>query len=342
MISSMPENDLWGIGLKPNISVVALNYNTRELLASCLESLNLNCDSLSLQLIVVDNASRDGSAQMIKEQFPDVDLIENSENLGSAQGTNQGIRCSNAPYVLILNPDTIIKPGVLRLLHDYMESNPRVGIVGPRLVGISGEYQQSCHYFTLLKARYALLLLLTLINFKGSKRLGLSTNPAGDATQPTEVDWIYTACALVRREVFDDVGLLDDNLFFAGDDMELCYRAKLAGWKVVYLPEAEIIHYGNQSAVQVFGDIHSYKRAKARISGLDYFLRKHFNAAHSYIIRTILGLGSLTISALLGLVYVLKKGDKDIGRRVKQTGGLGMVSLMSLLNKNQDRAIRGD
>jgi GT2 family glycosyltransferase len=197
-------------------------------------------------------------------------------------------------------------------------------------VGEDGRYQQSCHYFTILKARYALLLFLTLIGSRGFKGLGLSTNPSGDGRGQAVVDWIYTACALVRREVFERVGLLDENLFFGGDDMELCYRAGQAGWKTVYLPQAEIIHYGNQSAVQVFGEAHSYARARARVIGIDYFLRKNFSALHSYVIRGILGVGSLVIAMLLRVASLLKQGDREIAVRAAHSERMGLACLASM------------
>jgi GT2 family glycosyltransferase len=313
-----------------DITVVLLNYNTRDLLASCIRSVQETSDGLDLEIIVVDNASSDGSQRMMKERFPEVLLVENEENLGSARGTNRGIKLSTAPYILILNPDTLIKPEALRLMYEYLEEHSDAGLAGPRLVGEDGEYQQSCHYFTVLNARHALLLLLTLVGSAGSSRLGLATNPGGSSREPAQVDWIYTACALVRREVFDSVGLLDENLFFYGDDMDLCYRARKAGWRTVYLPQAEIVHYANRSGEQVFGDLFSYGRVRARISSLDYFLRKHFNAVHSYTVRGLLGLGSLVLSAILGLVYLLGGRDRSIINRCLYTARLGAACLASL------------
>jgi GT2 family glycosyltransferase len=319
--------------LVADISVVLLNYNTRDMLAACIDSLLENGEGLELELIVVDNASRDGSAEMVRERFPAALLVENSENTGSARGTNMGIEISSAPFVLILNPDTLIKEEALELMLGYLKSHPDVGLVGPRLVGGDGEYQQSCHYFTILESRYAILLFLTLMGIHGCKRFGLFTNPAVDGSKMAEVDWIYTACALVRREVFERVGLLDEDLFFGGDDMELCYRAARAGWKTVYLPQAEIVHYGNQSAQQVFGGAHSYARAKHRVFALDHFQRKHFSAAHSYIMRALLGLGSLAVAALLWTAYLLEGRKMETAARAWRSLTMGTACLASLIKK---------
>jgi GT2 family glycosyltransferase len=329
------------MGLTPNISTVVLNYNTRELLKDCLHSIMANNDGLDIQIIVVDNASPDGSAAMVKESFPEAYLIENSENVGFTRGNNQGIEEAEAPYILVLNQDTVIKPGALGRMLRYMESNPRTGIVGPRLVDGAGEYQQSCHYFTMLKARYALLLLLTLVGSSGFESLGLSTNPNNGDRAPAEVDWIYGACMLVRKELFERVGSFDENIFAYGEDMELCYRAHKDGWQVIYVPDAEIIHYGNQSGIQVFGDEEGYRMLRLRLSNLDYFLKKHFNAGHSLIIRLLMGLGSLVIAGLLGLMSYAK-GDADTRRRSTHSLNLGLASLASLFTTMNGRARHQD
>jgi GT2 family glycosyltransferase len=320
--------------LEHDISVVTLNYNTRDLLESCLRSLQEHHDGLQLELIVVDNASRDGSAQMVRDRFPQVLLIENDENLGCAGGDNRGIEISSAPYVLIFDADTAARPAAIETMLDYLEGHPDVGVVGPRLIGEDGKYQQSCHYFTLLNARYALLLFLTLMGGRGSRRLGLFTNPSKDGSQLAEVDWVYTACALIRREVFDSVGLLDEHMFFGGDDMEFCYRAARAGWKTVYLPQAEITHHGNQSGVQVFGGVHSLARAKTRVAAVDYFQRKHFSAAHSYIIRSVLGLGSFSISIMWLIISLLNKRGQEAATRAEHSWHTGIACLMSMFKRN--------
>jgi GT2 family glycosyltransferase len=216
---------------------------------------------------------------------------------------------------------------------EYMEGRPDVGIVGPRLVGEDGTYQQSCHYFTVFKVRYALLLLLTLIGSRGGERLGLFTDPSRDGNLETEVDWVYTACALIRREVLDGIGLLDENMFFGGDDMDFCYRAAVAGWKTVYLPQAEIIHHGNQSGVQVYGDVHGLARARTRIAALDYFQRKHFSALHSYIMRSLLGVGSLAISLMMRAVLLMDRQNRAAATRATHSWNTARACLESMFGK---------
>jgi len=315
----------------PDISVVALNYNTREMLRDCLHSLLAHPDGLDLEIVVVDNASTDGSADMVRQEFPRVALIGNEENEGYSCGTNRGIRASSAPCVLLLNPDTVIGSGALRAMYEYLVAHAGVAIVGPRMVGRDGDYQQSCHYFTLLNGTHALRYLLVLLGGLGSSLFGLSTNPAGDGHDPVEVDWVYTACALVRREALDEVGLLDEDLFMFGDDMDLCWRVHKAGWKTVYLPEVEIIHHGNQSGIQVFGEQHGYTRARMYVDGIDYFQRKYFSAAHSYIIRSLICMGSAAASAFMGILYILRGRDIATGARSVYAAKVAVASLASLL-----------
>ncbi len=319
--------------MEPDISVVALNYNTRDLLRACLYSVLECTGELELELIVVDNASRDGSALMVGEEFPDVKLIANDRNLGYARGTNAGIRASSAPYVLLLKPETVVSGRALRLMRDYLEAHPEVAMVGPRLVDGDGVHQQSCHYFTVLAWKHALRYLLVLLGGPGSSVFGLSTDPGDKGNGPVEVDWVYGACALVRREVLDDVGMLDENIFLYGEDMDLCFRMARAGWKTVYLPQAEIIHYGNQSCKHVYGETRSLRRARARIEVIDYFQRKHFGAAHSYIIRALMCGGSLAAAASLGSLYLFGGRDPDTGARSVYAAKVAVACLESMLFK---------
>jgi GT2 family glycosyltransferase len=164
-------------------------------------------------------------------------------------------------------------------------------------------------------------------------RLGLQTDPTWGGRQEAEVDWVYTACTLIRREVFEDIGLLDENMFFGGDDMEFCYRAARAGWKTVYLPQAEITHHGNRSGAQVFGDVHGLARARTRIEALDHFQRKHFSAAHSYVMRGMLGLGSFAISLLMRLVLLFDRENQGAATRAFHSWNTGVACLESMFGK---------
>jgi N-acetylglucosaminyl-diphospho-decaprenol L-rhamnosyltransferase len=321
------------MALAPEISVVVLNYNTRELLRGCIASILRCSDGLDLQVIVVDNASPDGSAQMVREDFPWVSLVDNDTNEGYACGVNDGIRMAEAPFVLVLNQDTEIKPGSIKALYDHMREAPRVGIAGPRLVDGSGHYQQSCHYFPLLDPRYALILFMSRLCSPHARFMGLYANPGEKSSGAAEVDWIYGACMLIRREVFDDVGMFDENIFVYGEDMDLCYRARKRGWKVAYLPRSEIVHFGNQSVGQSFSDAQDYRKLSMHASTLDYFLRKHFSAVYSYTVRLFLGMSLIAISVLLSAKRGSDGESAEKRRRADYMRRMGKACLASLFAK---------
>lgn len=316
-----------------DISIVVLNYNTRDLLADCLDSIYENINGLDYELIVVDNASQDGSASMVESRYPDACLIKNQENNGFSSGVNLGIKASNSDYVMVMNQDTLVRPGAFERMLEMILEDPTTGIVGPRLLTKSGQYQQSCNYFTIPRLKNALLFLMSMVLPHGREIFGTSADPGKSTTGPVMVDWVHGACMLVRREVFDKAGLFDENMFIYMEDMEFCYRAHQAGWKTVYMPDAEIIHYTNQSGIQTIGKLYSYRRLRLYISGIDYFLRKHFGLAHSFFTRVALACGCLAVSFLLRLLYLLRiftEARGDIRKKIVYSQRMGIASLASL------------
>lgn len=321
--------------VSPQISIVVLNYNTRELLADCLNSIYENINGLDYELIVVDNASHDGSANMVESNYPDVNLIKSRENNGFSSGINLGIKESRSDYIMVMNQDTLVKPGAFEQMLESMLDDPNTGIVGPRLLSKGGRYQQSCNYFTIPRVRNALLFLMSIVLPHGMELLGACADPGKSTTGPVMVDWVHGACMLVRREVFDQTGLFDEKMFIYMEDMEFCYRAHQAGWKTVYQPSAEIIHYTNQSGIQTIGKLYSYRRLRLYISGIDYFLRKHFGMAHSFFTRVILACGCLTVSLFLRLYYLLKivaQDREDTRKKIVYSQRMGVAALASLFS----------
>jgi len=226
------------------LSIIIVNWNTRELLAQCLTSIYahpLNCE---FEIWVVDNASSDRSAQMVRERFSSVRLIENRENVGFARANNQAIRESMGRYVLLLNSDTQVCGNGLTLLVEFMESHPRIGITGAKLLNPDGSFQSSYANFP--------TLISELMNAAGLSRWvrGLhnpSCEPA-DSTQPHSVDWVSGACLIVRRKAIEEVGLLDEEYFMYGEEMDWCYRMNQHGWRVSLMPEVQVIHLVGQSS----------------------------------------------------------------------------------------------
>jgi hypothetical protein len=201
-------------------------------------------------VIVVDNASEDGSPEMIRREFPAVRLLGNDSNLGFAVGSNRAISESIGRYVLLLNSDTLVMPGTLQTMADFLDVSPDVGVAGCKLLNPDGTVQVSHHHFPSISWDY-LKDVLTLKLFHHIKplrpaMLRLINCQVPEARRP--VDWVSGACLMTRKEVFDDIGLLDERFFMFCEEIDWCRRASRAGWRIYYLPDAHVVHYGGQSS----------------------------------------------------------------------------------------------
>jgi N-acetylglucosaminyl-diphospho-decaprenol L-rhamnosyltransferase len=258
-----------------DLSIVILSWNVRDLLRQCLESvarnrpLSADHPPLATEIIVVDNASGDGSMEMVRAEFPDVRLIANQANRGYTGGNNDGIAAATGRYVMILNPDTRVLADALAALISYADVHPDVGVVGPQLLNPDGSVQSSRRRFpTLMTGLFESTWLEPLAPRDVLRRYYVLDQP-DDAIQ--EVDWLFGACFLVRREVIRQVGALDEDFFMYSEEMDWCRRIRQAGWKVVYLPEAQVIHYGGKSSDQVAAQRHIYFQT----SKVRYFCKHH-------------------------------------------------------------------
>ena len=229
-----------------DLSIVIVNWNTRELLLRCLQSVYETAGCLEFEVFVVDNGSTDGSAAMVRERFPQVHVIANQENVGFAQANNQGIRQSHGRYVLLLNSDTETHPGALETLVDFMDAHPQAGAAGARLLNRDGTLQPSCHPMLTPGREFWRLLFLNCIWPRATYPM-----QRWDLRTPREVEVIKGACLILRREALDRVGLMDTRYFMYTEEMDLCYRLRRAGWRLYWVPEAEVVHYGEGSTRQV-------------------------------------------------------------------------------------------
>lgn len=234
-----------------DVSVVIVSYNTSDLLNNCLSSIEawLEANSHTGEIIVVDNASTDGTASMIQRRFPDVTLIQNRHNSGFAAANNQGMRAASGRHICLLNPDTTILGDAFGQLADYLDANPGVGLIGPRLMYPDGTVQPSRRRFPTRLTGY---LESTIIqdywpDNKVVRRYYLADKP-NDQTQT--VDWLVGACLMVRREAIASAGLLDERYFMYSEEIEWCYRLKQYGWSIVYLPSAAVVHHEGASSRQ--------------------------------------------------------------------------------------------
>lgn len=290
----------------PPLSVVVVNRNTRDVLRACLVSLLPAIESQIAEIIVVDNGSSDGSPQMVTKEFPLVRLIALPSNVGFAIANNIGMREARGRYFLVLNSDTEIIGDAIRQIVEFMDSHPDVGALGPKLLNTDGTLQYSCRRFpsfrTALFHRYSLMTKLFPRNRFSSEYL--MTDVGHDKTM--DVDWVSGAALVVRREVFEKVGGFDEGFFMYAEDVDWCYRIKQAGWRVVYLPEAKILHHIGKSTRLV-----PYAMTYQRHRSMWRFYRKHYSRGVVLVdVATFCGI-ALRCGIMLARTWILQ----HLGRR---------------------------
>jgi GT2 family glycosyltransferase len=224
-----------------DISVVIVSWNARRYLDLCLASLMDAPPRRAMEVLVVDNASADGTPEMVESKYPWVKLIKSKENLGFSKGNNIAIRQCQGRYIALVNPDVVVFPGCLDTLSDFLDQNPRVGNVGPRVFNPDMTQQSTCRRFPTLWNNFCSAARLESI-FKGSRFFAGEHMFYFSHDRTLAVDVIVGCFSMIRRETFDEVGLLDEDLFMYGDDVDWCRRARNAGWDVVFYPEARAIH----------------------------------------------------------------------------------------------------
>jgi GT2 family glycosyltransferase len=252
---------------RPDVSVCIVNWNCRTRLRACLESLQEAEQKVTLDIVVVDNASTDGAPEMVAAEFPAVKLICNSENVGFSRANNQAATCARGRFLFFLNNDTVVLPGTLRMLLDYAEAHPEVGAIGPLLRGTNGIPQNSCRRPPTLPA---LFHRTTLFRWTGLFRRAYRHYRwrDGDAATTRPVEILMGAALFVRRGVFRECGPWDEDYTFGGEDIDLCARISRR-YPIVYYPEATVLHYGRVSSRRHIGFAFSNT-----VVGITRFLRK--------------------------------------------------------------------
>jgi GT2 family glycosyltransferase len=258
---------------QPEISIVVVSWNTKELLARCLASLEVERPVAALEVIVVDNASADGSREMVAADFPHVKLIANPDNRGFAAANNQGIAAAGGRYLLLLNSDTEVVPGSLRALVDFADAHPRAGIVGPQLLNFDGSLQPSGGHFPTPLSTLA--ELLGLARLTGWPRYGTQR----DYSLPAVVDEVSGAAMLLRATLLQELGGLDEDFTWGYEDVDLCRRTTAAGWSVHYLPAAKVRH--EWGASRRLAPASTVLKA---IDGRRHYFRKHHGRAAAALV----------------------------------------------------------
>jgi GT2 family glycosyltransferase len=231
--------------------VCIVTYKARDLLRECLHSLYENTSLPVLEVIVVDNGSQDGVGGMVKQEYPAVQFIGNEGNAGYTRPMNQALRLARGRYLVQLNPDTLILPNALDQLVGFMDSNIEVGICSPKVLNRDHTLQKSCRRgeprpWAMVSYFLGLSTLFPRSRFFGGYHLNYM-----DENAIHEVAGVSGSCMLIRREVIDQIGYLDERFFAYQEDADFCYRARQAGWRIYYMPQAQIIHYGGQGGSRV-------------------------------------------------------------------------------------------
>jgi len=218
-------------GKNMDLSIVIVNFNVRDYLRQCLKSIYTHPPNYSFEIIVVDNASKDGSVEMVQNEYPQVRLIANPENVGFAHGNNIGFENALGEFIFILNPDTIVLPGALDTLIAFLRENPSAGFIGPwiRDPDFGNNLDAWNHYFRRVRTPN---LFAALFLFSKSYPLN-----------PVQVDWILNAASFFRKRDIDRSNLFDETFFIGGEEIELCWRLRQKGMKCFLIPKAEIVHY---------------------------------------------------------------------------------------------------
>jgi len=255
---------------RTTISVITVSFNAREALRQCLEAVRAAAEGPSIDVIVVDNASTDGSADMVEGQYPDIKLIRNPRNDGFARACNQGIRLASGRFILLLNSDVVILPDALSKMIEMMGRYNTCGIAGCQLRNVDGTIQPSVRDLPSMRGEFAGAFLLDRL-FPSSRVFASYRKPDLNIQTVVEVEQVSGAFLMIRREALDDIGPLDERFFMYYEDVDWCYQVKQFGWTVMYTPECSALHFGGMSANQ---DI-SFPYVESARSKVLYFRKHH-------------------------------------------------------------------
>lgn len=231
----------------PDISIVIVSFNTKELLRQCLETTMQESQGLNYEIIVIDNASKDCSAELVAIQFPQINLIKSKVNLGFAAANNIGFKNAKGRYIVLLNTDAFLHPGTLRKAVIKMDKDPDVGMAGAKLVSTDGSWQPSARMFPSLLNDFLLLSGLA-DKYPDSKFYGRADRTWASPEVPAEIDWVPGAFSIIRKSVLEKVGNFDERFFLYYEEVDLCRRIKSAGYSIWYWPDLVVTHIGGESS----------------------------------------------------------------------------------------------
>lgn len=288
-----------------DISIVIVNWNTCDLLRDCLRSVFDGLRGLKAEVLVVDNASGDASVGMVQAEFPQVTLIESEQNLGFAGGNNLALRHAVGRYVMLLNTDTLVHGTVLPKSVEWMDNNPEIAVMGPRVLNTDGTVQPSCSAFPSLKHLTLQALGLTRIGKLDNYRM-----TGWDRSTERQVDVISGAAMVVRREAMEQIGLLDEAFFFYGEETDWCLRFAQAGWGVTYVPLPAVTHFGGGAVAKL-----NHRRDVMMTEGVTRLHRKHggiLAGMACFAVLTFHNTSRAVFWTALGLVRPRRAGNRAL------------------------------
>jgi GT2 family glycosyltransferase len=304
------------------LSVVIVTYNTREMLRTCIASVKEKTSEIKYEIIVVDNVSQDKTVEMLRDEFPDVKVIQNDKNAGFSSGNNKGIKAASGTYILILNPDTKVKtPNGLKLLVEFMTMHPEAGIVAPRLILMKdGKVQRSAF------VRYPSIMTFVgewtpaneIINklFPCWDHWGKYYYDISQLNMVRNVGWAVGAALLMKKENFAKTGYFDENIFLLAEDTDLCMNVRKAGYEIIYCPDVEIFHHWGVTQSNIEFTLNCY------YNGMGYYLKKHHGDFCRCCCYAAAALGSIiSIAFYSALLPLWKTRRTQLKSRIAWYGG---------------------
>lgn len=286
-----------------DVSIIIVNRNTKELLRACLRSIEQST-SCNIEVIVVDNASHDGSLDMVADEFPHVQRLSNDRNMGFSAANNRGLTMAHGRHLLLLNSDTIMLNGAVDAMVAYMDQHTDVGALGPHLLNPDRSDQLSVYPFPMTLQDCLVILEINRWPIVGHIARGYGQRrDTHMSAQTGPIDWVMGACLLLRREAIEQVGVLDDRFFFGVEETELCYRLRQCGWATHYFTGAEVVHLGGQSWSQMSAAYLLWS-SKGRLRY--YYLHKTSRAFLAF--RVALAVSSM--GHILSLVWAMRSSPR--------------------------------
>jgi GT2 family glycosyltransferase/lipopolysaccharide/colanic/teichoic acid biosynthesis glycosyltransferase len=276
----------------PDVSVIIVNYNVRDFLHQSLLSIQKALKGIRSEIFVIDNASDDGSAEMVRRRFPHVQLIANTTNLGFAKANNIALKKARGKFLLLINPDTIVQEDTIRVMVEFLQNHPEVGLAGCKILNPDGSFQPACRRgFPTPWVAFTKIFGLSRL-FPKTKLFGKYNLTYLNTGETYPVDAVSGSFMMVRKETFEQVGGLDESYFMYGEDLDWCYRIRQAGWRIFYVHSTQIIHYkGESTRRSSLDEIHMFYNA------MHLFVEKHFQSSKFFNIILRLSIGVVSFAA---------------------------------------------